>query len=237
VADDTKGMREFWERAAQENAVWYVDTSVSYDKPDMDRFFATGETVVGIALDESPSPPPGRDLAVEIGSGLGRICKALAPRFDRVVGVDISPEMVRRARTLVDEPNVSFEIGSGSSLQPVADASADLVVSFTVFQHIPKVSVIEGYLAEAGRVLKPGGLLSFQWNNTPGARRWAVKRSVLSALQKVGVRGSRNRNAAEFLGSRVSLIRIQQNLEAAGLELLATREPDTLYTWAWARKT
>ena len=230
-------MRDFWDKAAQENAVWYVDTSVSYDKPDMAKFFATGEVVAQLAIDESPVPPPGRDLAVDIGSGLGRICKALAPRFDRVVGIDISPEMVRRAQRLVDEPNVTFQVGSGSSLDPVEDGTADLVVSFTVFQHIPKVEVIEGYLAEAGRVLKPGGIFAFQWNNTPGSFRWSVRRSVLSALQRTGIRRERRgRNAAEFLGSRVSLIRIQKALEAAGLELLATREPDTLYTWAWARK-
>ena len=231
-------MRDFWDQAARENAVWYVDTSVSYDKPDMDRFFATGETVVGIAVDESPVPPPGRGLAVDIGSGLGRICKGLSPRFDRVVGVDISPEMVRRARELVDEPNVSFEVGSGSSLEPVEDGTADLVVSFTVFQHIPKVEVIEGYIAEAGRVLKPSGILSFQWNNTPGARLWAVRRGVLSALQRTGLRREqRGRNAAEFLGSRVSMERIRRALDAAGLELLDVREPDTLYAWCWARKT
>ena len=101
-------MRAYWDDAARRNAVWYVDTSLSYEGPDMDRFFETGRRIVSEALDGSPVPLPGTGTAVEIGAGLGRVCRALADRFDRVVGLDVSPEMVERARGLVDDPRVSF---------------------------------------------------------------------------------------------------------------------------------
>src|SRR4051812_42934316 len=97
----TQRMRDYWERAAQRNAMWYVDTSLDFDHPDMERFLATGEQVVSDALDDAPVQPERFEHAVEIGSGLGRICRALAVRFGRVTGVDISTEMVRRARELV----------------------------------------------------------------------------------------------------------------------------------------
>lgn len=228
-------MRAYWEQRAQRNAAWYVDTSLSYDAPQMDRFYATGATVVAQALDDAPVTPAGRSLAVEIGSGLGRIALALADRFDAVVGVDISPGMVERARAAVSDPRVRFEVGDGASLVPVADASADLVLSFTVFQHIPDVEVIEGYLREAGRVLRPGGVCVFQWNNTPGALRWAVRRTLLSALQRSGLRRERHgRNDAAFLGSRVGLDRVQRALRTGGLELVDVRGAGTLWAWAWA---
>ncbi len=229
-------MREYWDARARENAAWYVDTSLSYDDPDMQRFFANGEVIVDEALREALSLPNGGHLAVEIGSGLGRLCKALAPRFDRVVGVDISPTMVERAQVLVEDPNVSFVLGDGSSIVGVADGEADLVLSFTVFQHIPSVAVIDGYLRDAGRVLRPGGLLVFQWNNEKGAVRWRLRRWWLALLQRTRVRPERYmRHAPEFLGSRVPVARIERALTSAGFELLTTKGTGTLYAWAWAR--
>src|SRR4051812_38656603 len=157
-----KGMRDFWDARAKENAAWYVDTSLAYDEPDMQRFFETGEVIVADALDDAPAAPEQQRLAVEIGSGLGRICKSLSARFERVIGVDISPEMIERSTELVGGPNISFVLGSGSSLVGVDSGVADLVLTFTVFQHIPKVAVIEAYLHEAARVLVPGGVLVMQ---------------------------------------------------------------------------
>lgn len=234
----TRGMREYWDARAKENAPWYVDTSLDFDSPDMEQFWNQGERIVGIGLDEPPAvPPENRGLAVEIGSGLGRICRALAGRFDRVIGVDIAPEMVRRAQELVDDQSVAFELVDGASLAPVADRSADLVFSFTVFQHIPDLDVIDAYIAEAGRVLASGGVFTFQWNNEGGHRRWAVRRWVLSALQRVGARSERHlRHAPEFLGSRVPLQHIERQLKAAGMDVVATEGLGTLYAWAWARR-
>lgn len=233
-----RGMRDFWDARARENAAWYVDTSLSYDDPDMQRFFATGEAIVADALDDAPVTPPGRGMALEVGSGLGRVCAALAPRFDRVVGLDISIEMVRRATELAPAQHVSFVLGDGATLGGIDDGTVDLVLSFTVFQHIPSVNVIESYLREAGRVLRPGGVFVFQWNNEPGELRWRVRRSLLGALQRTHIRRERYlRNAPQFLGSRVPLDRVDRVLRSAGMELKATRNAGTLYTWAWAQRS
>jgi SAM-dependent methyltransferase len=230
-------MRSYWDEAARSNALWYVDTSLSFEHPDVQRFIETGRQIVADALDGAPAVPAGSDLAIEIGSGLGRVCLALADRFDRVVGVDVSPEMIALANERAANSHISYQLGSGSSLRPIPDLSADLVLSFTVFQHIPRASIIAGYIAEAGRVLRPGGLLVFQWNNTPGAYRWVVRRGVLSFLQRTGLRPEHHRrHAPQFLGSRVPLKRIRAALSSAGLELKGTRGLDTLYAWAWAVK-
>jgi SAM-dependent methyltransferase len=237
VSRDTARMREYWEERARLNPAFYVDTSLDYDDPDMDQFLETGRRVVTISLDDPPAvAPEGNGLAVEIGCGMGRICLALGERFDRVAGYDISAEMLRRARELVPDERVDFRLTEGASLPGLDDTSADLVLTFTVFQHIPSVEVIRSYVAEAGRVLRPGGVFVLQWNGTPGALRWRLRRAAMAVAQRLG-RGDRyGRDAPQFLGSRVELDDMRTMLADAGLELVATSGEGTLFTWGWARK-
>ena len=229
-------MRAYWEERARLNAAFYVDTSLDYDVPDMDQFLETGRVVVGHALDAAPVAPAQWGTAVEIGCGLGRICLALSERFQHVVGYDISAEMLRQAEVVVAGRPVDLRLTDGATLPGLADASADLVVTFTVFQHIPDVRVIRSYIAEAGRVLAPGGVFAFQWNNTPGSRRWRLWRTAMRLVQLIG-RGDRfGRDQPEFLGSRVSLAEIDAALAAGGLQRVGLRDPGQLFTWAWATR-
>ncbi len=229
-------MRDYWNERARLNAAFYVDTSLDYANPDMDRFLETGREIVRIALDESPVQPARFDTAVEIGCGLGRVCLALRDRFEHVIGFDIAAEMLERARSLVDDERVDLRLTDGASLPGVADASVDLVVTFTVFQHIPDVDVIRGYVAEAGRVLRPGGIFAVQWTNTPGARRWRVRRAAMALTQRLGGGDEHGRDLPQFLGSRVPLPVMDDAFAAAGLERVGLKEPGQLFTWAWARR-
>jgi len=229
-------MRRFWDEAARLNAPWYVDTSLSYDEPDLERFFATGRKIVDEAIGESPIDVK-TGSALEIGSGLGRVCLALAERFQAVTGIDISPEMVSRAESLAPSPRITYVVGDGESLSAVGDATMDLVLTFTVFQHIPRRAVIERYITEAGRVLRPGGVFVFQWNNTPGSFRWRMWRRVAALAQRSGLYRERfRRNAAEFLGERVPMRHIVRALDRGDLTLRKTKGEGTLYAWAWAEK-
>ena len=230
-----RAMRDYWDGGARRNAAWYVDTTLTYDEPDMAAFLSSGEDIVEELVDRAPVGPAGRELAVEIGPGLGRLCRALAVRFDRVIGVDVSSEMVSRARELVAEERVSFQVGDGVGLGGLEDACADLVLSFTVFQHIPRATAVHRYLEEAARVLRPGGVLVFQWNNTPGPRRWAVRRAVLAGLQRSGLRPERyRRHAPAFLGCRIPLRPLERTLERSGMRMAGTSGLGTLFAWAWA---
>ena len=235
-----RASRRYWEQRAAINAPWYVDTTVDWEAPDMDRFFETGRKIVAEALDDAPpgtSPPRHHELAVEIGSGLGRVCAALSERFDRVVGIDVAEGMVSRAAELVDNPAVTFQVGDGTSLRPLADRSADLVLSFTVFQHALRPSVVEGYIAEAARVLRPGGVFVFQWNCSTGTRRWWLRRTVLDLLHRSGLRRrDRETDLAPFVGTTVPMRRIRRALDLAGLRLSATKGEGTLFCWAWAEQ-
>jgi ubiquinone/menaquinone biosynthesis C-methylase UbiE len=231
------GMRRYWDDRAQENAAYYVDTTVDYDSPDLAQFFETGDQVVREALLDAPVQPAGRGQALEIGPGLGRICKALAPHFQKVTGLDVSSEMVERARELVDAPNVTFAVGDGVTLQPVPDASVDFVVTFTVLQHVPDRDAIAGYLRECARVLAPGGVAAVQWNGDAHPVRFRLKTWWWRARNRLRRREHRDRRLVpQFIGTPVPAPYVHGVLEDAGLRIEGTKGDGTLFCWVWARK-
>jgi len=229
------GMRQYWDDRAQENAAYYVDTTVDYDAPDFAQFFETGVEIVREALVDAPVKPSGFEQALEIGPGLGRICKALAPHFDRVLGLDVSSEMVVRARQLVAEPNVSFEVGDGVTLQPVGDDSVDFVLTFTVLQHVPDRDAIAGYLRECARVLRSGGVMAAQWNGDAHPVRYKLKTWWWRMRSRLGGK-SDERLAPQFLGTPVPVAYVRSVLEDAGLRIEGSKGEGTLFSWIWARK-
>ena len=230
-------MREFWNAAADRNAMYYVDTSLGYDAPDPEAFLAAGRRIAGIALDQAKVTLPGTTLAVEIGCGLGRICAALAGTFDQVVGFDISERMIGQARELVTDPTVDFRHSDGLSLPGIADASVDFVLTFTVFQHAPSKSVIRANIREAARVLRDGGVFAVQWNATPRPVRWRLHRVRMGLLDRIGRADPKGRDAPQFLGTRVPLAAMDRMLAEAGFRRVALAEPDSLFTWGWAVRT
>ena len=230
-------MRRFWDDRARENAAWYVDTTCDYANPDMEAFFAVGQKVVTEALLDAPLRPHGRGLAVEIGPGLGRICAALADHFDRVIGVDVSEEMVERARTLVTDPKVTFEVGNGTDLRPIESGSADFVTTFTVLQHLPSPALIQEYLRDAARVLTPGGVLAAQWNNLPHPRAWRARGGWWRLRDRIGGPLKMDpRVARPFIGTRLPLAVVERTLQDAGMTVRGTKGLGTLFAWVWAEK-
>lgn len=94
---------------------------------------------------------------VEIGCGAGRLTAALAEDFDRVVALDVSEDMLARARAVAAD-NVELRRVDGPAI-PVAPADADAVFSCHVLQHLDDAEALATYMGEARRVLRPGGTL------------------------------------------------------------------------------
>lgn len=159
-------MQRDWDERARSNALHFTNSErTDWDEAEYD---ATGEQNVRehIANDLQnicQGADPAAMRIVEIGCGAGRMTKALARVFGEVHAVDISAEMLRIARRrLADVPNVAFHHNNGMDLKDLAAGQFDFALSFIVFQHIPSKAVIESYIAEAHRVLKPGRLFKFQ---------------------------------------------------------------------------
>jgi SAM-dependent methyltransferase len=107
-------------------------------------------------LADVPFPDGARVL--EAGSGTGAVARALAalPAVGEVVGLDPSPEFLRRARELAEGiAGLTFVEGDARSL-PFEPASFDVVVFHTTLCHVPEPL---GALEEAHRVLAADGLL------------------------------------------------------------------------------
>ena len=95
---------------------------------------------------------------LEIGCGNGATTKLITKYVGPVqlVGIDPSPVFLDMAReTFAGEPRVSFAVGDAVATGQ-ADAFFDLVIAHTVYSHLVDP---EGALAEARRVLRPGGQL------------------------------------------------------------------------------
>jgi SAM-dependent methyltransferase len=131
-------------------------------------------------LDEVLAPPePGRRRCVlEVGCRAGGVLVAAAQRFDEVVGVDIAFRWLVVARKALEQAGVEARLlaACGEAL-PLPDLTFDLVIAENVLEHARDPAAI---VAEASRVLRPGGVLVLTtWNRfalapEPHVRLWAV---------------------------------------------------------------
>ena len=131
------------------------------DDDSLADFFASGEHDLATALEtvrryvDSDFEPT---RAVDFGCGVGRIVVPLAQRCEQVVGVDVSPSMLREAQRNCDArgfDNVSF-VRSDDELSALS-GTFDLIHSLIVFQHIPSrraLSLFERLVSH----LEPGGV-------------------------------------------------------------------------------
>jgi SAM-dependent methyltransferase len=166
MTDVLEDSRNFWDGHARRDPLWAIlsESAKKDGKWDLGRFFQTGVAEISSLFYELDSRrvPMRRGSALDFGCGVGRLTQALAPHFDRVVGVDVSPNMVELAASLNRFPlNVSYTWNQAPDLRVFGDAEFDFVVSNIVLQHIrPEITLL--YLDEFFRVLAPGGILVFQ---------------------------------------------------------------------------
>lgn len=116
---------------------------------------------------------PERTL-LDLGCGIGRCMEALAVDVAFVVGVDISAEMLKLARSRCAHiANAVFVRSSGRGLSAFADASLDMIYAVDSFPYLEAVDpdLVDFHVADAHRVLKPGGtllILNFSYRGDAG---------------------------------------------------------------------
>lgn len=146
------GNREAGEMAA---SVGYTAEELALVPPEANLGLGCGNPLVKAQLQ------PG-EVVLDLGSGAGLDCflaAAKVGRTGRAIGVDMTPEMLSRARETAKKHrvrNVEFRLGEIENL-PVADNTADICISNCVINlsnNKPRV------YREIFRALKPGGRVS-----------------------------------------------------------------------------
>lgn len=158
---------ESWEYLAQRDPLWAINSTPEGrgGKWDTSRFFATGLDQIdrSFAYLERRGCLPGRfETALDFGCGVGRLSRALASRFRRVIAVDVSPTMLALGRELnAETPQIAFTLNQNPDLRVIESASISFAYSYVVLQHIPPRESLT-YISEIMRVLEPEGVAMFQ---------------------------------------------------------------------------
>jgi len=213
--------RRFWDEKARENPYWYVSACGPYRGRDLADFWESGPTIWQDLKGALGYLPGAGDTVVEVGCGVGRLTRAMAREVAHIHAFDISEEMLKLAASH-DLSNATFHRTGGGSLRPLTDASADLVLAYCVFQHLPSEAALREYLREMARVCRPGGRIAF----TLTPRSWTTRLLPLLRVQRwmreaLGiVEGPRGLYRREWTGIRptsrrvlrMSLVPLRQKL-------------------------
>ena len=104
------------------------------------------------------------DIVLDIGTGTGIIAHLIAPHVKKVVGIDISPDMIAQANGKSNFTNVEFALNDARSLQ-FKDGTFDKITARMAFHHITTDTLKA--MKECYRVLKRGGMMVFSEGNPP----------------------------------------------------------------------
>jgi ArsR family transcriptional regulator len=149
---DRAAIREVVERRRRATSAFFRRTAPVWD--------ALRESALGppTHLGELVQAVPAGGTVVDLGTGTGVLLERLAPRAERLIGVDASPEMLDVARRHVDAAglaNVELRLGALEHL-PLSDAEADTMVANMVLHHVASPPEV---LREMRRGLRPRGRL------------------------------------------------------------------------------
>ena len=172
-------------------------------------------------------------FCLDVGCGEGYGTKILAETSSeaKVVGLDISPGTIEKAKSKYKDDHCDFKVYDGKNI-PAGDASVDAVVSLQVIEHIRND---RAFVAEVWRALKPGGLFILTTPNRqirllPGMRPWNafhvreyysadlkdLLREIFSVVNIHGVTASEDIRAIE-------IARVERNARLAACDFLNLR--------------
>lgn len=205
-------MKADWDARARRDPLWYIACDEGKDEA---QFLESGRRAVAMLLENLGALLPARESALEIGCGIGRLLELMAGEFRELYGVDISGEMVGQGRErLASLPQIHLLEVEGAGGLPFPDDKFDFCFSFITFHHIPVKEVVCRYIAEARRVLKPGGIFRFHLFGRPEG-----------ALQTVRERFTKKNT---WRGCKFTQREVRAITEHTGFEVIESRYVEAL---------
>jgi SAM-dependent methyltransferase len=141
-------------RAIAGRSVWWVNENHA-------KLLGSAEWAAHLHEDILPAVTGGVDLGddlLEIGPGPGAASEWLRHRVRRLVALELDPSATAALQGRFSGTNVEAVTGDATALR-YPDASFDSVGMFTMLHHVPTRALQDKILAEALRVLRPGGTL------------------------------------------------------------------------------
>ncbi len=216
--ESQKNYKNFWndKAATPDSAFIAVDGSTNEETARLTGHYSARQVTAALDLKSG-------DRVLELGCGVGRIGREIAPHVAHWHGTDISANMIEVARErLREHANVGFTELARSSLQPLDNASFDKAYCVAVFIHMDKEDFFL-YLEEMARVLKPGGLIYFDVWNMASAVGW--RRYQLEIDQHRAADHSRRKDVARNQFSSPEEVRIFLDRAGFDLTLLLAESP------------
>lgn len=174
-----------------------------------------------------------RCRALDFGCGIGRLSIPLADHFDEVVGIDIAPSMVERARenaAAAGAEGASFLVNEGEDLACVSAEGFDLVYTGLVLQHLRTPRLQQRYLERLSALVRPNGVLVAQVTTAlPLHMRLEPRRRAYAVLRAVGVSPSGLYNRLRLEPMRMTALsraRLDRTLGRTGMRTLRSDERD-----------
>jgi ubiquinone/menaquinone biosynthesis C-methylase UbiE len=157
-----RSLKQFWEvNDFTELKFNRVDTLYGEDRTDQRFDELLDERVSWLVSDlDLPHKPK----IVEIGCGIGAVVERFLFKYEdaEIWGFDISEAMISEAQKLVgNNPRCHLKLTDGDNLSEIPSESVDLVICSGVFIHILEIEVIQNYIREVYRILKPNGQFRF----------------------------------------------------------------------------
>ncbi len=208
--------QKHWENFAEKNAKYYIDTSLknpdqfwrkgkdnfnTYILPILEKYQVTGET------------------ALDFGCGIGRYTFPLCSYFHKVIGVDISNNMLEKARQYAKERNIQktqFIQNENFFDLPDESPSIDFIYSVNVFQHIEDPDEIQRILHKMAKILR--GYAYIQFDTRPKNWKYKIKSNlpdfILPKAQKSGIRRT-----------RIDFKILKEIFQKCGLKIIQEQQP------------
>ena len=220
-----KDLQHNWNSLAETDPLWAVltESGKSKNRWSRDEFFATGVHEIDTLMATIQTLPVhlsyGR--ALDFGCGVGRLSQALANYFDKVVGVDIAPAMIKQADEFNQKgTHCTYRVNETNDLAQFEDASFDLVHSHITLQHM-EPHYAKNYIKEFLRVLKRDGLLVFQIPSEPAntLKGYIIRvtpRKLLNKYRKMEMHGIQRKQMQHFLEQQGANVIHMQKETGAG---------------------
>ncbi len=173
-----RSARKLWNDLAQTNAQYAIWGDPRVENEENEEAFSDSGRTEAMRLASFVHPS---SRVVDLGCGIGRVTRELAPFVEEIIGVDVSDAMIEEGKRYLEETrNARLILNDGATLEAIESDSVDFLFSLLCLIHADKRCAYR-YMREIKRVLKPGGQTLLQFHNMLSERGLKLFQAVVDS--------------------------------------------------------